>query len=134
MMTSNYQHRLTSASEAWARLFRNARPPIPRHQHTPTASRQFTGNSNIPTGNIRQSRKTQQHQESHTTSQNGTQLNPLSIIQPPLSLRDNVSWGDKIDKQAATPTRIYSQNVNGIRLERMGTIQRNLPHSPRSPG
>ncbi len=120
-MTSNYQHRTTTASEAWARLFRNAKHrTTTRHQNTRIAATRETGNTINNPENIGLQKNIPQHQGIHTTPQEQTN-STLSIIQPPPhSMKDNVTWGDKIIEKRPQITRIYSQNVNGIRFEKDG--------------
>ena len=116
MMMSNPQHRLTSASEAWARLFRNARPITPRQPQQPRrASTQDTSNMKNTPGTIRLPTNTQQpHQDGNT-------IPTLTITQTASQqLKDNVTWGDEVTEKQPQITRIYSQNVNGIRFEKDG--------------
>lgn len=119
-MTSNSHIRLTSASEAWARLFRNTRPPITQTQQSRRATTQITGDTTNTLGTIRPNAHTPQHQEGHITPQEHP-VRTVTITQPTTqSLKDNVTWGDKISDKHPELTRIYSQNVNGIRFEKDG--------------
>ncbi len=105
-MSDSPQQRLKRASNAWSRIFTNAKPPLakPRLRQNP--------NTIIP--------------QPTTTTPNIAIDAPQTLNQQPLKiiyndLCQNQSWGDLLtDKNQDYVIRIYAQNVNGIRINQDG--------------
>jgi exonuclease III len=101
-MMSDRGTQLAAASTAWTRLFNNTKTI---QQQRSTTTRQNTNMRN----NTLQSTETPIN-NIITLTQNSTDC-----------LRENNPWGDQIiTEKPAEITRIYSQNVNGLRFEKDG--------------
>lgn len=106
-MSSNPHTRLQAATEAWSRLFNNARAPTPGTINTENHSR-----NNHPPPN---------HTTQNTTHSRIDSTNELNLIYSNRALKENRPWGDVIEgNKEIGITRIYCQNVNGIKLETDG--------------
>ena len=102
-MMSDRGTRLAAASAAWTRLFNNTKKT--QQQQSPTTRQNTNRRNNAP-----------QNTESPINS-----IITLTQNSTDTSLRENNPWGDQITtEKPEETTRIYCQNVNGIRLEKDG--------------
>ena len=99
---SDPQSRLNAASAAWTRLF-----------HNTNTKRQQPEQNNITQLNTTASYTS--HDQALASQR------PISITQRPTNeMQRNHPWGDILEEKPITITRIYSQNVNGLKLEKDG--------------
>jgi hypothetical protein len=93
-MLSEREDRLKHAGEAWNRLFQRVKPiQKPNSQYPNTAT-----------------------QSDHTIL--GKRSKTISLTQE--NLRTNTPWGDTLQDKTNNTTRLYIQNVNGIKLHQDG--------------
>ena len=125
---SDTSSRLAAASAAWTRLFQNTRPIIqPRSNDTnKTRQPQHNKNNNKQRPNQNNTGE-QQHATRYSNSNNNSNFPTITLVQESNNaMKKNTTWGDTLDKKSTETTRIYSQNVNGIRLEKDGGQFREL--------
>lgn len=105
-MSETNNQRLQRASNAWSRIFNNAKPP----RTNPHLTRNY--NTTAATTN--------------TTTTVPDDSGQFNLNQQPIAitfenLRHNHNWGDTLaDKRNDYVIRIYAQNVNGIRIDQDG--------------
>lgn len=119
-MSSDTHSRLAAASAAWTRLFNNTTSSRRQPQRKTSNLRQPITTEND--GQKSYHHSTRNHTDNTITPPVHNQLLPTITLtqESNQKMRQNKSWGDILGVKTAAITRIYSQNVNGIRLDKDG--------------
>jgi hypothetical protein len=122
---SDSHSRLAAASAAWTRLFRNTRPTITQQQKANNSNKAHRSRND----NDARTTPAKQHQSNIQQPAHFTQPTRSHQVQPAIALHQdninhemqrNTAWGDTMEAKATDITRIYCQNVNGLRLDQDG--------------
>jgi hypothetical protein len=117
---SDTHSRLAAASAAWTRLFHNTSPR--RHEPHSEVNTFRQPTTTETTSQITIPARPRTHQDNTITqpSQKQQQV-PIQLVQRSNNeIKQNTPWGDTLGAKSTDITRIYSQNVNGIRLDKDG--------------